>query len=195
MKKSLGAEIIIYPTPVYIVGTYDGQDRPNIMSVAWGGVCCSRPPCLAISLRKATYTYDNLTRNKAFTVNIPSAGQVHHADYAGIYSGRDENKFESLGLTPVKADHVHAPYVGEFPLVVECRVIHQLEIGLHTQFIGEILDVKAEETVLGADGAVDIVKLDPFTYYPPDRGYYRAGSLLARAFSVGRKENKAPDVF
>lgn len=187
MKKSLGAEIVVYPTPVYIVGSYDDRGRPNLMNVAWGGVCCSRPPCLAISLRKATYTYENLTRSGAFTVNLPSVEQVREADYVGIYSGRDENKFEALGLTPVESDLVNAPYVKEFPLTVECKVIHVLEIGLHTQFIGEILDVKAEETVLNEEGRVDLGKLQPMAYFPPDRGYYRAGRILARAFSVGKK--------
>lgn len=187
MKKSLGAEILVCPTPVYIVGSYDANDRPNIMNVAWGGVCCSRPPCLAISLRKATYTYDNIMRHKAFTVNIPTVTQVSEADYVGIYSGRDEDKFDELGLTPVKSELVHAPYVGEFPLVIECRVLHVVEIGLHTQFIGEILDVKADESALGDDGALSLERLQPFSYNPSDRGYYRMGKFLARAFTVGRK--------
>ena len=120
----------------------------------------------------------------------PMAESVWHeggtADYVGIYSGRDENKFEALGLTPVASDTVHAPYPKEFPLVLECRIIHTIPIGLHTQFIGEIVDVKADEAVL-ADGKVDIAKVDPFVFSPADRGYYRVGEFLAPGFAVGKK--------
>ena len=93
MKTSLGARTAAYPTPVFIVGTYDPEGRPNVMTVAWGGICCSDPPCVAISVRKATHTYGNLMERKAFTVSIPSADHVVAADFFGIASGRDVDKF------------------------------------------------------------------------------------------------------
>ena len=142
MKTSLGARTLIYPTPVFAVGTYDAAGKPNVMAVAWGGICCSKPPCLSIALRKATYTYGNLVERGAFTVSIPSTDHVAAADYLGIVSGRDVDKFQTSGLTPVASDVVDAPYVGEFPLVLECQVVHTAELGLHTLFVGEILDVK-----------------------------------------------------
>ncbi|MEK6635386.1 MAG: flavin reductase, partial [Planctomycetota bacterium] len=76
MKKSLGAKAIVYPTPVLIVGTYDNAGKPNVMNVAWGGICCSSPPSVAVSVRKATYTYGNIVERKAFTINIPSETYV-----------------------------------------------------------------------------------------------------------------------
>jgi hypothetical protein len=103
MKKSIGANTIIYPTPVLIVGTYDGEGKPNVMTVAWGGICCSDPPCIAISLRKATYTYGNICRQKAFTVSIPSEKHARCADYFGIASGKKVDKLNVSGLTPVKS--------------------------------------------------------------------------------------------
>jgi flavin reductase (DIM6/NTAB) family NADH-FMN oxidoreductase RutF len=68
MKRSIGAKTLIYPTPTWVVGSYDNQGKPNGMAVAWGGICCSEPPCVAVSLRKATYTYGNLVERQAFTV-------------------------------------------------------------------------------------------------------------------------------
>ena len=84
MKRSLGAKTIIYPTPVLIIGTYDRQERPNLAAVAWGGICCSNPPCIAISLRKTRHSYSNIMLNKAFTVNILSEDMVKKADYYGM---------------------------------------------------------------------------------------------------------------
>ena len=187
MKKSLGAKTIVYPTPVFIVGTYDKAGKPNVMNVAWGGLCCSSPPSVAVSLRKATYTYGNIVDRKAFTVNIPSESHVKAADYFGMVSGGKEDKFAVAGLTPVKSDLVDAPYIKEFPLVLECKLTHTVEIGLHTQFIGEIVDVKADESVFGEDGAIDIEKIRPILYAPEVRAYYGVGRCLGKAFSIGKQ--------
>jgi len=186
MKKSIGAKTIVYPTPVFIVGTYDRDGRPNAMNAAWAGICCSSPPCLSIALRKATYTYGNIVEQKAFTVSIPSQDFVREADYFGIATGRTEDKFLIAGLTPEKSELVNAPYVKEFPLSLECKLLHTLEIGLHTQFIGEILDVKADEAVLGDDGLPQIEKIKPLIFSPSNPSYYGLGEYIGKAFSLGK---------
>lgn len=186
MKTSLGPKPIVYPTPVFIVGTYDADGRPNAMAVAWGGICCSKPPCVAISVRKATYTYGNLVERKAFTVNVPSRDDVEAADYLGIASGRDVDKFAVAGLTPVRSDLVDAPLVAEFPLALECKIVHSAELGLHTLFVGEILDVKIEEDCLDADGKASAELVRPFSWAPVDNKYYALGEALGKGFSIGK---------
>ncbi len=189
MKKSIGAKTILYPAPVLVVGTYDQAGKPNAMTVAWGGICCSKPPCVTISLRKATYSYGNILERKAYTVNIPTEKYVKQADYFGIASGRTEDKFVATGLTPVKSDLVDAPYIREFPMVLECQVIYVHEIGLHTQFIGEILDIKVDEEMLDEQGMPDLEKILPLIYAPQFRAYYGIGKKLCDAFSAGRELN------
>ncbi len=187
MKKSLGAKVFVCPTPVWIVGTYDKDGKPNAMTAAWAGVCCSAPPCVGVSLRKATYSYANIVAKKAFTVSIPSEKHIVEADYLGIASGRNEDKFAKAGLTPVKSTLVDAPYVEEFSLVLECRLLHALEIGLHTWFVGEILDVKAEEEIASDAATPYIEKVKPLVFSPEVRTYHGVGKLLGKAFSVGAK--------
>jgi flavin reductase (DIM6/NTAB) family NADH-FMN oxidoreductase RutF len=186
MKKSLGAKTLLFPTPVLMVGTYDRDGKPNLMNAAWGGICCSQPPCVAVSLRKARYSYDCIVERKAFTVGIACETRMVEADYVGITSGRDEDKFAVTGLTPVRSELVDAPYAAEFPIVLECRLLHTVEIGLHTQFIGEIVDVKADTNVLGEDGLPDILKIRPLVYDTAHKGYHGIGPLLGKAFSVGK---------
>ena len=186
MKKSLGAKTLVFPTPVWVVGTYDSEGRPNVMSAAWGGICCSRPPCIAVSLRKATYSYGNIVERKAFTISVPSEVHAREADYIGIVSGKNTDKFAAAKLTPVRSALVDAPYVGEFLLVLECRLLHTIELGLHTQFVGEILDVKAEESVLGEEGLPDIEKVRPILFDPELRTYHGVGGHLGRAYSIGK---------
>ncbi len=164
MKKSLGAKTLAQPAPVWVIGSYGGKGRPNMMTIAWGGICCSQPPCVTISVRKATYTYACIMERKAYTVNIPSSALVKEADYVGTVSGRTVDKFATTKLTAVRSELVDAPYIQEFPVVIECRVLHTLEIGLHTQFIGEIIDIKAEESVIGEQGMADILKVKPLIF-------------------------------
>jgi len=187
MKKSLGARTIAFPTPAWIVGTYDKEGKPNLMTAAWGSICCSKPPCVGVSLRKATYTYGNLMERKAFTLSIPPEEYVKEVDYIGIASGRNVDKFAETGLTPAKSDLVDAPYVQEFPLILECKVIHTLEIGLHTLFVGEILDVKAEPSALDAEGLPHIEKVKPIIFGPGKSTYHGIGKYLGQAFSIGKR--------
>ncbi len=187
MKKSLGAKTLLYPTPVVVVGTYDASGKPNVATAAWVGICCSQPPCVAVSFRAATYTHGNILARKAFTVSVPSEKHIREADFFGIASGRDTDKLAVTKLTPVKSELVDAPYVKEFPLVLECRLAHSFELGLHTQFVGEIVDVKADEEILDAQGRVDVLKLKPLIFAPETYRYYGVGVLLGNAFSIGEK--------
>ena len=187
MKKSFGAKTLAFPNPVWCVGSYDAQGQPNVMTIAWGGICCSSPPAVTISLRKATYTYGNIMERGAYTISIPSTDHAREADYVGMVSGKKENKFETTGLTPIKSDLVDAPYVEEFPMILECNVIHTLEIGLHTQFIGEILDVKVDEKALNGKGLPDMGKVAPFIYGSEIQSYHRIGDQVAKAFDIGKK--------
>jgi len=185
MKKSIGAHTFALPAPVWVVGTYGEDKKPNIMTVAWGGICCSVPPCVTISLQKHRATYKNIFENKAFTINIPSQQQVIEADYVGIISGKDEDKFTATGLTPISSQVVNAPYIQEFPLILECRLLHTLEIGIHTQFIGEIIDVKAEEKVLGENGLPLLSKVNPPIFSPSEGAYYEVGDYVGKSYSIG----------
>ncbi|MBU0673989.1 MAG: flavin reductase family protein [Proteobacteria bacterium] len=174
-------------TPVWCVGSYDANGSPNVMTIAWGGICCSSPPCVTISLREATYTYGNIMERQAYTLSVPSERYAQAADYFGLVSGRKVDKFKETGLTPVKSELVDAPYVGEFPMILECKVIHHYKIGLHTQFIGEIVDTKIDESALDGEGGPDIVKIRPVVFSSGDRRYYGIGGSLGKAFEIGKK--------
>jgi len=190
MKKSLGAETIVVPTPVWIVCSYDSDGKANGMAVAWGGVCCSQPPCITVSLRKATYSYASIISKKAYTVNILPDNHLAEADYFGIASGRDRDKFADTGLTPVKSTLVDAPYIDEATLVLECKLAHTFDIGLHTMFVGEIVDAKAETSVLDDRGRIDVKKVRPVIYTPKQRSYHGIGGYLGDAYTVGKSFKK-----
>src|SRR5664279_4489235 len=176
MIKSLGAKTLIYPVPVLVIGTYDKAGKPNVMTASWGGICCSQPPCVAISLRNVTQSHNNILERHAFTISIPSEKHVKEVDYFGLVSGKTTEKFAATKLTPVKSKLVDAPYVKEFLLVLECKLVHVAELGMHTQFIGEVIDAKADESIIGNCGAIDVKRLKPLVFTPDTQDYYGAVS-------------------
>lgn len=186
MKRSLGAKTLVYPAPVLVVGTYDKAGKPNVMTASWGGIACSQPPCVAVSIRKVTSSYENIVQRKAFTLGIASEPYVKQVDYFGLVSGRTTDKFAASKLTAIKSKLVDAPYVKELPLVLECKLIDITDLGLHTQFIGEVADVKADEEIIGSGGAVDIRKLKPLIFTPDTQEYFGVGGFLGKVFSAGK---------
>jgi flavin reductase (DIM6/NTAB) family NADH-FMN oxidoreductase RutF len=179
-KVSLGAKTIAPPSPVWVIGSFDAEGKPNMMTASWVGVCCSKPPCVMIALREATYSHGNIMKRRAFTVNLPPERYAPETAYFGSVSGRDVDKLAVTGLTAVEGDSVDAPYLDEFPLAIECTVTKVVELGLHTMFIGEIKDVKANKSVLTEDGAPDLEKLKPFVFSYGSWSFYSTGGPVGR---------------
>jgi len=174
------------PAPVWVVGTYDADGKPNIMTASWAGICCSKPPAVYVALREATYSYHAILERKAFTVNLPSAEQAAIADFAGMATGRKTDKFAAAALTATKSSVVDAPLVNEFALNLECRLVEPVKIGLHTLFVGEIVDVQCEEDCLNDEGRPSIEKLRPFIFGVTKAEYYGVGNLIGPAFELGK---------
>ncbi len=187
MKKSLGANTYLIPMPTIVVGTYGNQMKPNVMTAAWTGIVNSNPAMISVSLREATYTHDAIIKQKAFTVNIPIQKYLAEIDYIGTVSGRDVDKFAKTRLTAVKSSVVNAPYVDEFPIVLECKLVKYEKLGLHTIFIGEIKDTKVDEECLHKNHMINNEMISPIAYYPHgNREYYGLGEYLGRANSLWR---------
>ena len=186
MKRSLGPLTLVYPMPAFLVGSYDADGKANIITIAWGGICCSEPPRLTVSIRRSRWSYEAIVARKAFTVSIPSASMAAQTDFAGIASGRDADKFKELGLTAVRGEFVDAPYVGECPVVVEAALYSSQDLGSHVQFIGDIKDVKVDEACLDEAGKPLLARIDPLLYDGSAREYHRAGEAVAKAFAAGK---------
>jgi len=186
MKKSLGAKPIVYPTPVFLVGSYDDKGVANVMNAAWGGLCSSNPPSVAVSIREERHSYANIVQRQEFTINIPSTKQVEMADYFGLVSGKSCDKVEQSHAMVERAEFVDAPMLCDCPLVLECRLLATHDLGAHTQFVGEIVDVKVEESCLNSAGQPDVRLVDPLLFAPGNRAYFAIGDFVGQAFAVGK---------
>lgn len=192
MKKSLGAVHLAMPLPVWVIGSYGESGAPCLMTAAWCGICCSEPPCVAVAIRKSRLSHANVLARGAFTVNIPSQQYAAEVDYIGLVSGRKIDKFSVTGLTPIRSELVDAPYIEEFPLIMECLVLSNTDIGTHTLFIGKLADVKGELAVLDANGLPELSKINPFICSPADKYYYEVGLKMGPAYALGRKIRQEP---
>ena len=183
MRKNFGAKPMCYPMPVYIIATYNADGTPNAMNAAWGGI--SEEQEITICVDSAHKTAENLMARGAFTVSMATESQLAACDYVGIVSGNKEpDKFAKAGFHAVKSEFVDAPLIRELPMALECQVIsYDTE---SCRLVGRIVNVCAEESILGENGRVDVQKLRPITYDSMNHQYLVLGEAVGRAFHDGK---------
>ena len=184
MRKNFGAKPWTYPQPVFILATYGEDGTPDAMNAAWGGISDDKELSMCISAGHKT-TANILTR-KAFTVSMATADQMVACDYVGIESGNKvANKLEKAGWHTTKSEFVDAPLIDELPMALECRF---LSFDEETELLlGEIINVSAEEYILGEDGKIDPAKLRPISFDPVNHDYRALGEKVGRAFQDGKR--------
>ena len=180
MRKNFGAKPYLFPQPVMIIGTYDENGKENAMNAAWGGIVGSDEVIVDLGSHKTT---DNIMLNKAFTVSVGDVEHMLACDYVGLVSGnKEENKMEKAGFTTTKSEFVNAPVINELPLTLECELADVID---GSKFIGKIVNVSIDESVLGDDGELSLEKFSPITYDTVHYGYYRLGEKVGNAFKDG----------
>ena len=100
---------MLYPVPAVMVTVQDGEGKSNIITIAWTGTVCTNPPMLYISVRPERYSYHMLEETGEFVVNMTTKKLAKAADYCGVRSGRDVDKWKETGLTPEKAQNPLLP--------------------------------------------------------------------------------------
>ncbi|MDD5953668.1 MAG: flavin reductase family protein [Firmicutes bacterium] len=182
MRKNFGAKSMCYPMPVYIIGTYGADGTPNAMNAAWGGI--SEDTEISICISADHKTTENILLRKAFTVSMATAKYIAACDYVGIVSGsKVPDKFARAGFHASKSEFVDAPLIDELPMALECALIsYEPE---SCRLVGRIVNVSADESVLGENGKVDVNKLQPITFDPMNNHYLVLGEKVGQAFHDG----------
>ena len=182
MRKNFGAKPMCYPMPVYIIATYGADGTPDAMNAAWGGI--SEEQEISICISEDHKTTENILARKAFTVSMATAKYMKECDYVGIVSGNKvPDKFLKAGFHATKSEFVDAPLIDELPMALECELIsYDPET---CRLVGRIVNVSADESVLGENGKVDVSKLQPITYDPMNHHYLALGEKVGQAFQDG----------
>jgi flavin reductase (DIM6/NTAB) family NADH-FMN oxidoreductase RutF len=179
---------ILNPVPVVMVSCADREGTPNIITIAWTGTVNSEPPMLSIAVRPERYSHGIISKQKQFVVNLVTSRLVRAADFCGVRSGRDTDKFAATGLTPAPASSVEAPLIRESPVNIECRVRKIIPLGSHDLFLAEITAVNVDEALIDPKGRLRLDRAGLVCY---NHGEYFA--LLGRAlgyfgYSVRKKK-------
>lgn len=185
MRKNL-SDIGFYPQPVLVIGTYDENGTPNAMNVGWGGMVGSR--YVEINISRGHKTTENIARQQAFTMSFATQEHLVEADYVGLVSGSvNPDKIASAGLHPVKGKLVNAPVFEEYPLSLECKVAEIAPGPGGLRIIGEVVNVSADESILGDDGRVDADKAQFLSFDRIRRVYRVLGGVVGTAYHDGTK--------
>lgn len=160
-----------------------------------GGVCrvraADRIKKVYLCIGKGKKTLANIKESGALTVSLADKAHMKEADFLGIATGNKmADKFGKSGLTAVRSDKVNAPVIEEFPVVMECEFLEELDNENIHGVVGRIVNVKAEESVLGVDGKVDMLKLGALMFDTFGHGYYEVGSRVGTAWSEGMEMMK-----
>ena len=184
MRKNFGAKPYCYPQPVFILAAYDENGVPCAMNAAWGGI--SEVNQITMCISEEHKTTKNILSRGAFTVSMATAAQTVACDYVGVISGNDvQDKFARAGFHALKSEYVDAPLIEELPMALECRLTSYDPESC--RMVGEIVNVSADESVIGENGRIDVRKLDPITFDPVNGTYMRLGEVTGKAFCDGNR--------
>ena len=135
---------MVYPLPAVLVSCGSTPEEYNLLTVSWVGTVCTNPPMCYISVRPERHSYNIIKRNREFVINLTNEGLARAADWCGVRSGRDCDKFRQMKLTPVPGAVVAAPRVGQAPVSIECRVRDIIPLGSHDMFLADVVNVWAD---------------------------------------------------
>jgi len=184
---------MLYPLPAVMVSCGTKPEEYNIITVSWAGTINTNPPMVSISIRKERHSFNLIKENGEFVINLTTKGLAYAADWCGVKSGKQFNKFKEMNLTPVEASKIKTPLIAESPVNIECEVTQIIELGTHHLFLAKVVAVNVEEKYLDKEtNKFDLRQTDPITYM--HGSYYTMGENLGRfGFSVRKKKEKRKD--
>lgn len=181
---------MIYPVPAVMVTCGADKSEYNIITISWTGTICTEPAMCYISVRPMRHSYDLIKRTGEFVINLTTKDLCRAADWCGVKSGKDVDKFAETGLTPVASSKVSAPSILESPVNIECVVKQVIELGTHHMFISEVVAIQADEELISTDdGAFRLIDTNPVGYIHGK--YYETGKRIGKfGYSVQKKTKR-----
>lgn len=185
-KREFKPGNMLYPLPAVMISVAGKDGERNIFTVSWAGTVCTNPPMVSISVRPSRHSYQMIDETGEFVINLTTKELTFATDYCGVVSGRDVNKFEKLGLTPLEGKEVKAPLIAECPVNIECRVKNKIELGTHHMFIADVVSVTVDDKYMDEKDSFHLQNADPIVY--SHGGYFTLGEQTGSfGYSVRKK--------
>ena len=183
---------MLYPVPAVMVSCMRQGEKPNIITIAWAGTICSSPAMLSVSIRRERYSYDIIKETGEFAVNLVTADLVRAADYCGVKSGRDVDKFADMKLTPCSLTNISVPGIAESPVILSCKVTEIKPLGSHDLFLAEVVGVTVDSRYMDEQNKFHLNQSKLITYSHGE--YFELGKKVGSfGYSVRKTEKKSKD--
>jgi len=187
-RTTLGGGTLLSPLPAVLVACGD-MEKSNVLTVAWTGIACTKPPVLSISVRPERYSYGIIKEAGEFTVNLVTSKMAREVDLCGVKSGRDTDKFTLCGFHRVKSQKIGCPTIDESPLTLECRVREIIPLGSHDMFLADIVAASADSRYMDSKGKLNLQQAGLLAYSHGE--YFSLGRKLGDfGFSVRKKHSR-----
>ncbi|MBR3611608.1 MAG: flavin reductase family protein [Oscillospiraceae bacterium] len=181
---------LLSPLPAALV-TCGTVEQPNVLTIAWTGIINSSPAMTYISVRPERWSHHIIAESGEFVINVTTDNLVRAADFCGVRSGKDTDKFAEMNLTALPASKVSAPILAQSPISLECRVTEVKHLGSHDMFIAEIVAIQVDDKYIDADGKLDLRKAGVMFYSHGE--YFAQGKKIGQmGYSVKKKRAKNP---
>ena len=181
---------LLSPLPAALV-TCGTVEEPNVLTIAWTGIINSSPAMTYISVRPERWSHHLIAESGEFVINVTTDSLVRAADFCGVRSGKDTDKFAEMKLTALPASKVSAPLLAQSPISLECKVTEVKHLGSHDMFIAEIVAIQVDDKYIDEDGRLDLRKAGVMFYSHGE--YFAQGKKIGQmGYSVKKKRAKNP---
>lgn len=184
-KQTWKGSTLLNPTPAVLVscGTLE---KPNVFTVGWTGIVCTRPARTYVSVRPSRHSYGLIKESKEFVINLTTASLLEAVDKCGVYTGKNKDKFTMCGLTAEASATVNAPAIAESPISIECKAFDVIPLGSHDMFLADITAVRVDEALLDENGTLSLEK-SHILAYSHGKYYELVKPLKSLGFAVKKK--------
>ena len=182
---------LLAPVPPALIscGTLE---KPNVMTAAWTGIIASDPAMTYVSIRPSRYSHQLIKESGEFVINLTHLPLVKAADWCGVKSGKNVDKFKEMGLTAAPCSKIKAPQIEEAPVSLECKVKSVTNYGTHDMFLAEIVAVDVDDKYIDEDGKLWLEKAGLIAYV--HGFYYTLGLKIGKfGFSVEKNPKKVKE--
>lgn len=182
MKKNIGSQLALYPTPVTVIGAMNG-DKPTWTLVAHVGIIGHDR--VLVSLAAPHFINGCIKKTQKLSINIVDEEMLPLADYAGSVSGAKEDKSD---LFTCEMGEDGAPVITSAPLTMECTVEDVYNTPNFESFICKIDGTYVEEEHLNEAGKINYQTLKPVLFQFPTYEYLKTGGVIGKCLSFKSKE-------
>ena len=177
---------MLYPVPAVMVSCKKGDERADIVTIAWTGTVCSDPAMVSISVRPERFSHGIIEETGEFVINLVNEKLTFACDWCGVRSGRDYDKFKEMNLTEYKSDFMDTPAINESPVNIYCKVVKTERLGSHDMYIAEVVGVTVDDSYMDENGKFDLAATGLMAYSHGE--YFALGEKLGK-FGYSVKKN------